>query len=147
MSWSKKLKKVNFWRRNYSPAMVQLPLKSRTSDVDSTIKNKGSKIKKCELFILQKRVWKEWNVSYAKMFKGGNKHARIISNTCSKLSIRTQNQHSIFWLQPSTFSLWATFNSSRGVLIANFQQIYSFGSFVFSIHHFYVQNIINGSEH
>ena len=58
------------------------------------------------------------------MFKGGTKHARIICDTCSKLSIRAQKQRHIF-------SFWTTFNNSRGVLIANIWQIYSFGNFVF----------------
>ena len=44
---------------------------------------------------------------------GGNKHARIICDTCSKLSIRAQKQCRIF-------SLWTAFDNSRGVLIANF---------------------------
>ena len=30
------------------------------------------------------------------MLKGGNKYARIIYDTCSKLSIRTQKQRHIF---------------------------------------------------
>ena len=58
------------------------------------------------------------------VFKGGTKHARIICDTCSKLSIWAQKQHHIF-------SFWTTFNNSRGALIANVWQIYSFRSFVF----------------
>ena len=45
-----------------------------------------------------------------KMLKGGDKHARVIYDSCSKLSIGTQKQRYIF----------STFNNSRGVLIANF---------------------------
>ena len=58
------------------------------------------------------------------MLKCGNKHTRIICDTCSKLSIRAQKQRRIF-------SLWTTFNNSCDVLVANFQQTYSFGSSVF----------------
>ena len=47
------------------------------------------------------------------MLKGGNKHIRIIWDTCFKLSIRVQKQFRIF-------SLRATVNNYRGVLIANF---------------------------
>ena len=47
------------------------------------------------------------------LLKGGNKHARIICDTCSKLSIQLQKQLHIF-------SLWTTFNNPRRVLIANF---------------------------
>ena len=32
------------------------------------------------------------------MFKGGNRHVKIICDTCSKLSIRAQKQHCIFSL-------------------------------------------------
>ena len=47
------------------------------------------------------------------MIKGGNKHARIISDTCSKLSIRAQKQCHIF-------SVWTIVNNPCGVLIATF---------------------------
>ena len=57
------------------------------------------------------------------MLKGGNRHARV-SCTCPKLSIRTQKKRHVF-------SIWTTFNNPRGVLIGNFKQIYSIGSFVF----------------
>ena len=72
-----------------------------------------------------------------KMLKGGSKHARVIYDTCSKLSIGTQKRRYIF----------STFNNSRGVLIDNFQQIYSTASGVlsFSIHHFFV-SIYNQSK-
>ena len=45
--------------------------------------------------------------------KVSNKHASIICNTCSMLSIQAQKQRCII-------SLWTTFNNSGGVLIANF---------------------------
>ena len=47
------------------------------------------------------------------MLKDGNKHARIICDTCSKLSILAQKQRHIF-------SLGINFNRPRGVFIANF---------------------------
>ena len=47
------------------------------------------------------------------MLKGGNKHARIICDTYSKLSIRPQKQRPIISIQ-------TTFNNPRSVLIANF---------------------------
>ena len=47
------------------------------------------------------------------MLKGGNKHARIVFNTCSKLSVEAQKQCHIF-------SFWTTFINPGGVLIANF---------------------------
>ena len=50
------------------------------------------------------------------MPKDGNKHARIICDTCSNLSIRAQKQHHIF-------SVSTTFNNPSGALIANFQQM------------------------
>ena len=46
------------------------------------------------------------------MLKGGNKHKRIICDTCSKLSIQTQNQYYML-------SIWTTFNNPCGVLMAN----------------------------
>ena len=48
-----------------------------------------------------------------KMLEVGNKHVRVICDTCSKLSIGAQKQYHIF-------SLWKTFNNHCGVLNANF---------------------------
>ena len=45
-----------------------------------------------------------------KMLKVANKHARVIYDVCSKLSIGTQKQRHIF-------SLSTTFNNSHGILI------------------------------
>ena len=42
------------------------------------------------------------------MLKGGNKYAKMICHTCSKLSLREQKQRFIF-------SFGTTFNNSRGV--------------------------------
>ena len=47
------------------------------------------------------------------MLKGSNKHARVICDTCSKLSIQAKKQRRIF-------SLSTNFNNSRCVLTANF---------------------------
>ena len=47
------------------------------------------------------------------MRKGGNKRARMIFDTCSKLSIGAQKQSHLF-------SIWTTFSNACGVLIANF---------------------------
>ena len=47
------------------------------------------------------------------MLKGANRHTRMISDTCSKLSIQTQK-----WCH--IFSLRTTFNNFCGVVIANF---------------------------
>ena len=42
---------------------------------------------------------KEWNVSYANIaHRGGNKHPRIICDTCSKLPKRAQKRRRIFSL-------------------------------------------------
>ena len=63
------------------------------------------------------------------MLNSGNKHARIISGTSSKLSVQAQKQHII--------SLWTTFNNFCGVLIWTFNKDTASGVFHFSIHHFY----------
>ena len=47
------------------------------------------------------------------MLEGSNKHARMIFDTCSKLSIRVQKQHHIF-------SICTAFNNPHDVIIANF---------------------------
>ena len=47
------------------------------------------------------------------MLKGGDKHASIICDAYSKLSLRKQKEC-------HTFTIWATFNNTHGVLIANF---------------------------
>ena len=48
------------------------------------------------------------------VLKGGNKYARIICDTCTKLSILAQKQRHVFLI-------WTTFNNPReAVLIANF---------------------------
>ena len=47
------------------------------------------------------------------ILKDGNKHARIICDTCSKWSIRAQ-------VQCQRFSISTTFNDPRGILIAKF---------------------------
>ena len=75
------------------------------------------------------------------MLKGGNKLARIICDTSSKLSIWAPKRHRIF-------SLWATFNNFRVVLIANFLiNIQPRKIFLFYYIIFVFQNIISGSEH
>ena len=47
------------------------------------------------------------------MLKGGNKHERIICDTCSKLSIPVQKQRHMFLI-------CTTFNNPRGVFLATF---------------------------
>ena len=84
--------------------------------------NNGSKKKsinvKCEISRNVKYLFYKNNAEkngmfhMQKMLKGGNKHARIICDTCSKLSIREQKLRHIF-------SFWNNLNP-RGVLIANF---------------------------
>ena len=73
-----------------------------------------------------------------KMLKGGNKHAKEICDTCSKLSIKAQKQrHILHFEQLSTIpvvSLLLTLNKYTG----------QFREF-FSIHHFYV-SIYNQSD-
>ena len=76
------------------------------------------------------------------MFKGG-KHARITCDTCSQLSMRTQKQRRIFWLEQlsiiSVVSLLLTFNKDTAL-----------GVLSFSMQHFYVSKYnqnISASEH
>ena len=76
-----------------------------------------------KIFVLYKPCSIEWNISHAKILKVGDKHARVIWNTCSKLSIGREKHRHIF-------SLWTTFNNPLGVLIDNFKRIYRFGSFI-----------------
>ena len=76
-----------------------------------------------KIFVLYKPCSIEWNISHAKILKVGDKHARVIWDTCSKLSIGREKHRHIF-------SLWTTFNNPLGVLIDNFKRIYRFGSFI-----------------
>ena len=65
-------------------------------------------------YLFYKEEWEKNGTFHMKIvLKGGNKHARIICDTCSKLSIRAQKWSRIF-------SLWTTFNNFCGVLTADF---------------------------
>ena len=63
------------------------------------------------------------------LLKGGNKHARIICDTCSKLSIQLQKQLHIF-------SLWTTFNNPVKSLLLTFNKYAASGILSVSIHYF-----------
>ena len=69
------------------------------------------------------------------MIKGGNKHRRIIYDTCSKLSIRAQNGVAYFHFE----QLSITFAVS---LLPTFNKYAASGVLSFSMHHFYVSKYI-----
>ena len=111
MSWSSsKLKKINFLKKklfsHYNPVAFKI---SHICCSQSTIKNWELKDQGMwNIYFYKNNAVKNGTFRTLIMFKGGNKHARIICDTWSNLSIRAQKQRRIF-------SLWTTFNNSCGV--------------------------------
>ena len=68
------------------------------------------------------------------MIKGGNKHRRIIYDTCSKLPIRAQNGVAYFHFEQLSITLVS--------LLLTFNKYTASGVLSFSMHHFYVSKYI-----
>ena len=106
------LGKVIFWRKTFSPAFMQLPVKSCTfAAIRVQLKKWDLKDQEMSnIYFMKKNA--EKNGMFQIMLKGGNKHKKIICDTCSKLSIQIHNQYHML-------SIWTTFNNPCGVLMAN----------------------------
>ena len=81
-----KIKKVIFWRKNYFPASVQLPLKSRTIRVQQKMKLRRSRKVK---YLFYKNNAKKSGAFHMRIKLKGN--TKIICDICSKLSIQAQS--------------------------------------------------------
>ena len=118
-----KVKKSNFLKKKLFPRYSAVVFKISHIYYSTMKKMRVKRSRNEKYFFYKNNAEKNGTFHMQIMLKCGNKHARLNCDTC-KLSIRAQKQRRLF-------SLSTIFNNSCGVLIAKFQQIYSFGSFVF----------------